>query len=94
MPPAYAGPIVGHPTYSKPKKVLSRPTGNNVIKDIPTRSEEFVPCVEPLPLVVNTIEKKGRSIRAPGERMEDVATNKDRDSDRSHDGSHDAIHGR
>ena len=91
MPPAYAGPIVGHPTYSKPKKVLSRPTGNNVIKDIPTRSEEFVPCVEPLPLVVNIIEEKGRSVRVPKEPIEDVATNKDRDFDRSHDGSHDAI---
>ena len=80
-----------HPTYPTPKKILSRPTGNNVSKNNPNRGEEVVPCVEPLPLVVNTIEEKGGSVRAPGKPMEDVATNKDRDSDRSHDGSHDAI---
>ena len=91
MPPAYAGPLVDHPTYPTPTKVLYRPTGNNVSKDSPTRREEVVPCLEPLPLVVNSIEEKGESVRAPGGSMEDVATNKDRDSDRSHDGSHDEI---
>ena len=91
MPPAYAGTLVDHPTYPTPKKVLSRPTGNNESKGFPTRRKEFVPFVEPLPLVVYAIEEKGGSVRAPGASMEDFATNKDRDSDRSHDGSHDAI---
>ena len=83
-----------HPTYPTPKKVLSRPTGNSVSKDSPTRREIVVPCLEPLPLVVYAIEEKGGSVRAAGASMEDFATNKDRDSDRSHDGSHDAIDSR
>ena len=79
VPPAYAGPLVENPTYPTPKKVLSRPTGNNVSKDSPIRDGKVVPCVEPLPLLVNTIEEKGGSARAPGRPMKDVATNKDKD---------------
>ena len=59
VPPAYAGPLVDHPTYPTLKKVLSRPSGNNVSKDSPTRREEVVPCVEPLQFVIYTIEEKG-----------------------------------
>ena len=91
MPPAYVGPLVDHPTYPTPKKVLSRSTGNNVSKDSPTQREKVVFCVDPLPLVVNTIDENGGSVRAPGRPMKDVATNKDKDFNRSHDGSHDAI---
>ena len=80
-----------HPTYTTPKKVLSWPTGNNVSNDSPTRREEGVPCVEPLPRVFNTIEQKGGSVRAPGGPMEDVAKTKYRNTDRSHDVLHDAI---
>ena len=79
MPAAYSGPLVDHPTYSTPKKVLSRPTGKNLSRDSPIRNEKVVPHLDPLPRVVNTIEEKGGSARAPGRPMKDVATNKDKD---------------
>ena len=75
MLPAYAGPHMDHPTYPTPKKVMSRPTGNIVLKDNPIREEKVVPRVDPLPRVVNTTKEKERSVRAPGRPMEDVATN-------------------
>ena len=56
VPSAYAGPLVDHPTYPTPTKVLKRPTGNNVSKDSPIRDEKVVPRVDPLPRVINTIE--------------------------------------
>ena len=51
----------------------------------------MVTRVDPRPRVVNKIEEKGGSVRAPGRPMKDVATNKDKDFDRSHGGSNDAI---
>ena len=57
--------------------------------EIPMRQEEIVPRVEPLPHVVNTIEKKGGGNRAPERPMKGGETNKDRNTDRLHDGSHD-----
>uniref|UniRef100_A0AAV1V617 Uncharacterized protein n=1 Tax=Peronospora matthiolae TaxID=2874970 RepID=A0AAV1V617_9STRA len=89
VPTAYAGPLVDHPTYPTPEKVLSRPTGNNVSKISPIVDEGVIQRVEPLPRVVNTIEEKGGSVRTPEGPMADVSTKKDGDSDRSHNGSHD-----
>ena len=74
MPPAYVGPLVDHPTYPTPKKVLSRSTGNNVSNNSPIRDKKVVPHVDPLPRVVNTIEEKGGSFRVPGRPIGDVAT--------------------
>uniref|UniRef100_A0AAV1VN16 Uncharacterized protein n=1 Tax=Peronospora matthiolae TaxID=2874970 RepID=A0AAV1VN16_9STRA len=47
VPTAYAVPLVDHPTYPTPKKVLSRPTGNNVSKDSPIVDEKVIPSVDP-----------------------------------------------
>ena len=79
LPPAYGGPLVHHPTYPTPKKVLSRPTGNNVSKDSPIRDEKVILRVEPLHHVVITIEEKGGGDRVPDGLMEGNEMNEDID---------------
>ena len=91
LPPKYDGPLVDHPPYPTPKKILSRPKKNNGSTGSPIRDEKVVPRVEPLPRVVNTIEEKGGSDRVPESSVEGSETKKDRNTDRLHDGSRDVI---
>ena len=54
-----------YPPYPKPKKIIRSPKEENVATDSPTREEEVVPRLEPMPRVVCTIEDKGGGYRAP-----------------------------
>ena len=78
MPPKYSGSLVYHPPYPTPNKILSRPERNNGETDRPTRDEEVVPRLAPLPRVANTIEEKVGEDRAPEGSMEGGESNKDR----------------
>ena len=91
LPPEYAGPLVDHPPYPKPTKILSRPKQNNGSTDSTIRDEAVISLLSPLRRVVNTIEEKRGGDRAPEEPMKGGGTNKDRDTDRLHYGWHDVI---
>ena len=91
LPSEYKVPLVDHPPYPTPKKILSRPKENNESTGSPIRDEEVVPRVKPLPRVINTIEEKGGSDRVPEGSIEGGEMNENRNTDRLHDGSRDVI---
>ena len=91
LPPEYYGPLVDHPPYPTPKKIIRRPKEKLRSTDSPIRQEEIVPRVEPLQHDINKIEEKGGGDQVPERPMNRGETNKDRYTDHSHDGSRDMI---
>ena len=80
--PEYDVPLVDHPSYPTPTKILSRSKENIGATESPIRDEDVVPQVMPLPRVDNTIEEKGIGDREPEGLMKGGETNRERDTNR------------
>ena len=73
-PHAYDGPLVDHPPYSTPTKILSRPKQENVAMNGPIGPEEVVTRSEPKLPIVDTIAGKSEEDRVHTEPREDELT--------------------